>query len=47
MITNFRDAIGFVSILMMIASPFAAFWNFGAALLFLLVGIIVFNIADS
>jgi hypothetical protein len=46
MISNFRDAIGLVSILMMIASPFAAFWNFGAALLFLLVGLIVFSIAE-
>jgi hypothetical protein len=47
MIRNLRDAIGLVAILMMIASPFAAFWNFGAAVLFLLVGIIVFNIADT
>lgn len=47
MITHFRDAIGLISILLMIASPFAAFWNFGAALLFLLVGIIVYNIAEQ
>lgn len=47
MIRNLRDVIGLIAILMMIASPIAAFWNFGAALLFLIVGCLVFNIATN
>lgn len=47
MICNLRDVIGLISILLMIASPFAAFWNFGAAILFLIVGIIVYEISEQ